>query len=171
MSTAATYEIYYWEAAAGTEWESESRAESHFEKKISWPFQILREVKKSAKTQNQRKKMRRKKEQKCTHTHTHKCWAPHPVGVEASAVESAQTPLPAPGKDGRRRVNWRGGRGLKCPENNTSCREAGGGSEPSFSSWRIRNLTKQSASSEPAHPTGILFAYGTEGTSVDELFI
>lgn len=69
MSTAATYEIYYCEAAAGTEWESESRAESHAEKKISWPFQILREVKKSAKTQNQRKKNEKEKRTEM-HTHT-----------------------------------------------------------------------------------------------------
>jgi len=83
MSTAATYEIYYCEAAAGTEWERKSCAESHGEKKkISWPFQILREVKKSAKTQNQRKKWEGgKKEQKSTHTCIHtqmlsstSCW-------------------------------------------------------------------------------------------------
>ncbi len=51
-------------------------------KKFSWPFQILREVKKSAKTQNQRTKNEKgKKEQKCTHTYTHtqmlsstSCW-------------------------------------------------------------------------------------------------
>lgn len=147
MSTAATYEIYYCEAAAGTEWERKSCAESHGEKKNLMAFPNSSRGKKvSQDTKSERKKKwegEKKNRNPHTHAYTHKCWAPHPVGVKANAVESAQTLLPAPGKDGRWRADWdwRNG-GLKCPENNTSCREAGGGSEPSSSSWRTRNLTK-----------------------------
>ncbi len=110
MSTAATYEIYYCEAAAGTEWERKSCAESHGEKKIIVAFPNSSRGKKvSQDTKSENKKWEGEKRTEMhthTYTHTHKCWAPHPVGVEANAVESAQTLLPAPGKDGRWRADW-----------------------------------------------------------------
>lgn len=84
MSTAATYEIYYCEAAAGTEWERKSCAESHGEKKNLMAFPNSSRGKKvSQDTKSERKKKweGEKKEQKSTHTCIHtqmlsstSCW-------------------------------------------------------------------------------------------------
>lgn len=166
MSTAATYEIYYCEAAAGTEWERKSCAESHGEKKNLMAFPNSSRGKKVSQDTKSEKKNEKGKKNRNVHTHTHtqmlsstSCWGWGQCFGECpdSAASS--------------REGWKmesrlglGERGLKCPENNTSCREAGGGSEPSSSSWRSRNLKKQSASSLPAHPGGILLTSGPEGS-------
>lgn len=79
MSTAATYEIYYCEAAAGTEWEKKSCAESHGEKKNLMAFPNSSRGKKvSQDTKSEKKKWEGEKRTEM-HTHTQmlsstSCW-------------------------------------------------------------------------------------------------